>query len=963
MRFDYILGIVCFSLLITSLHADDNYIVKATQKGITVNQYSKILQDPDANQISCKTKRINQFWAFPANCLQNINSVIAHGKKAHGVRIEYWREQNDHDAEYNLAYTSKIGKNTSIKLFTTYNQPKKKWISQDIYLPDLNFINGKATLNFHTNDVAIFKYIKKLRNPDSPHITNFSDPSRYKIKPFYPLSNIYEHQLFNNHTIWIHKIEWFLDSFTEQKAVNTEYLKKIKSTYRTFFERTEHQLILAILFIVGLGISLWAVTRYLQIQLMSSLIMPTTLIIIFMANPMIEYFDSLEEIKLQRIRGEIETVYKNIKQTQSLSMHQIHQRIVKQKKLLLNSLNSTHFKDLLPAIKPNANYRQVSLHELTQEVLRLRQNEKEQLLEQIMTHLGKNLYNFYLPIIELKYSLHDDKKHLLLDRDYLEQEYLGLIYKNSPISQTLRYLEVTTGLDLKLSNGKCVLEAHTFNKGFKNQSGIEAPLMSQLLHNIRRTPEETSQLDENHRQAIIDLSEKINKLGINPQFISDFMNEPHEWHEIGSSRKNDTIKLYSWQLIDTKNGPWVLLINMNLGTLLKEMNLLIKEKSLYQLTFKATSKSGLLDNFKKHEKQNLDMDYFFLGEKNRESFPLDKNNSYLSRAASIASLKQTPIMLPVNKNQRDYIALGFPMFLGSAYSLAIGREVSSDWQTLLELKSRIQWFIFILILSPLILATNIAGRITRPLKQMGEAVFKIARGQYQTELKLTNIDEFSNLALQFNRMSIALQKGEELTSFISNESLHDILKTNKSSNREEVTILFCGLHNFHDYHEVDPALAQKYFENFILINQTIINLNKGIVDKFTGIAILAIFRDSNKQKRALKSAEAIKHSILKFNEKSEIPFKIGIGIASGSVILGQVGATNRKDFTCIGNTVNMAARLEALSSNSNSQITTYLDESTVIASVELDIQIKELTPTKIKGKKELQKVYELVSIQ
>jgi len=356
------------------------------------------------------------------------------------------------------------------------------------------------------------------------------------------------------------------------------------------------------------------------------------------------------------------------------------------------------------------------------------------------------------------------------------------------------------------------------------------------------------------------------------------------------------------------------------------------------------------------------MDYYFLGEKNRESFPLDKSHSYLGRTANLAKIKGTSIMLPTMDKNDSYVAVGFPLDFSPAYSLAIGRKITSEWKALLELKSRIQWFIFLLILSPLILATNIAGRITKPLKQMGKAVSKIAKGHYKTKLNLKNIDEFSKLATQFNQMSVALQKYSELTYFISSESLHNILKSEKSSSREEVTILFCGIHNYQDYHDINPKLAQEYLQRFIIVNHTVINHNKGIIDKFTGVAILAIFRGLDKEKFTLKSAEEIRQSILNLNEDSKIPFKVGIGIATGPVILGQVGANDRKDFTCIGNTVNMAARLETLSNKNNTQFTIYLDQSTLNSAWELDIKTKELSPTLIKGKKDLQKVYELVSI-
>ena len=962
LKINYLRVIVWASLFIPSPRADSSYIFKATDKGIAIGQYTENLNHSEINQILCQTKKINQIWAFPAKCLKHIHSVTSHGKRAHGIRLKYWREKNDYDAEYNLAYTSQMAKNTSLKIFHSYNQPKEKWISQDIYLPDLAFINNKATLNFHPNDLAIFRYVKKLRNPNSPYITNFSDSSRYKIKPFQPLSDFDEHRLFNNNAIWIHEIEWFLDSFTEQKAVNAEYLSNLKSNHRTFFENTEYQMVLIILFIFGMGIALWAVTRYLQVQLMSSLIMPTTLLIIFMAKPMIDYFDSLEEIKLQKIRHEIEIVYEKIKQTQLQGLQQIHQKIVKQKHLLQKNLELTKFSRMFPDIKPNFNYQKSSHSELINEIRRLRQNQQHELLNRVNTHLGKKVYDYYLPRVNLKYSLMNKKEYSLNERNHLEQEYLELVYQNSPISKTLRYLKLITGLDLKLSNGKCVLEVNTYSKGFKNLSGIEHPLMSQILYNIGRTPLEVSQLTAGHRQAIIDLRKAISNLGISPKFISNYMNEPKNWHTIGSGRKDDSMKLYSWQLIDAKNGPWVLLMSMNQETLIREINSIIEAQNLNKLVLVSASKSKDFNSLKKYKKQNISMDYYFLGEKNRESFPLDKSNSYLSRAANLAKIKGTTIMLPTMDENDSYVGVGFPLNFSPAYSLAIGRKISSEWKALLQLKSRIQWFIFLLILSPLILATTIAGRITKPLKQMGKAVSKIAQGHYKTKLNLKNIDEFSKLSTHFNRMSVALQKYSELTYFISYKSLHSLLKTEQSSRREEVTILFCGIHNFQDYHDINPKLAKEYLQQFILVNHTAISGNKGMIDKFTGVAILAIFRGVDKEKFALKSADYIRHSIVKSNEKSEIPFKVGIGIATGTVILGQVGAHDRKDFTCIGNTVNMAARLETLSNKTDTQFTFYLDQSTLNSASELDIEIKELSPTQIKGKKDLQKVYELVSI-
>ena len=217
---------------------------------------------------------------------------------------------------------------------------------------------------------------------------------------------------FNNDAIWIHEIKWFLDSFTEQKAVNTEYLRKLKFKHKTFFENSENQLILVILFIFWIGnFSMGGNT------------IPTSSIdelsdnanhfvdYFFMAKPMIDYFDSLEEIKLQKIRHQIEVVYEKIKQTQSQSLQQIHQKIVKQKHLLQKNLERTKFTKMSPDIRPNFNYSTSSHSELDQEVRRLRQNQRQDLLNQINTQLGKKAYDYYLPKIDLMYSLVTKEKY------------------------------------------------------------------------------------------------------------------------------------------------------------------------------------------------------------------------------------------------------------------------------------------------------------------------------------------------------------------------------------------------------------------------------------------------------------------------------------------------------------------------------------------------------------------------
>lgn len=86
--------------------------------------------------------------------------------------------------------------------------------------------------------------------------------------------------------------------------------------------------------------------------------------------------------------------------------------------------------------------------------------------------------------------------------------------------------------------------------------------------------------------------------------------------------------------------------------------------------------------------------------------------------------------------------------------------------------------------------------------------------------------------------------------------------------------------------------------------------HNGYVDKFGGDGIMAVFEGENKCERAcLCALDIIDVTQQQFNSKNEVPFIPGIGIANGEAILGNIGSSKHLDYSVIGNTVNLAARL------------------------------------------------------
>ena len=130
----------------------------------------------------------------------------------------------------------------------------------------------------------------------------------------------------------------------------------------------------------------------------------------------------------------------------------------------------------------------------------------------------------------------------------------------------------------------------------------------------------------------------------------------------------------------------------------------------------------------------------------------------------------------------------------------------------------------------------------------------------------------------------------------------------------EMTVLFSDIRSYTTISEsLTPRGVFDLLNNYFYITNPIIEKNEGIIDKYIGDAIMALF--SRAPDDALKSAIEIKKSLRKFNEirrqKNEVPVITGIGIHYGEVELGTVGDNSRLQATVIGDAVNLAARLES----------------------------------------------------
>jgi adenylate cyclase len=187
--------------------------------------------------------------------------------------------------------------------------------------------------------------------------------------------------------------------------------------------------------------------------------------------------------------------------------------------------------------------------------------------------------------------------------------------------------------------------------------------------------------------------------------------------------------------------------------------------------------------------------------------------------------------------------------------------------------------------------------------------------------------------------------------------------------RMEVTVLLTDIRNFTTISEqLDPwdivELLNAYFPRII----NVIFRHQGMVDKFIGDSILAVFgvpvpREDDAL-RAVRAAVEIRKHLAAINKerarKKLMAVEMGIGITSGTVISGNIGSERRMDYTVIGDPVNLAARLEGLTKEVKRRI---LVNESVYSAIHQEIPCDALGKFAVKGKREKVPVFAVRTLE
>ena len=261
-----------------------------------------------------------------------------------------------------------------------------------------------------------------------------------------------------------------------------------------------------------------------------------------------------------------------------------------------------------------------------------------------------------------------------------------------------------------------------------------------------------------------------------------------------------------------------------------------------------------------------------------------------------------------------------------------------------------------------------ARRLAQPIVELVDHTRRIAAGDYKTRIDSTRTDELGRLAHAFNEMSTGLAERDQVRDLldknVSPEVAAQLMRDGAALGGElrEVTILFADLRGFTTLSEKLNApelvaLLNRYLDRM----SAAIEAHGGIIDKFIGDAIMALFGApvalDDAADRAVAAALAMEKALVTLNAElaaeGRPPLAIGVGINTARVVAGNIGSHRRLNYSVIGDGVNVAARLQALTRTPEYRTNIILSAATLAAlRARAEVSARPLGSAQVKGRAE-----------
>lgn len=305
-------------------------------------------------------------------------------------------------------------------------------------------------------------------------------------------------------------------------------------------------------------------------------------------------------------------------------------------------------------------------------------------------------------------------------------------------------------------------------------------------------------------------------------------------------------------------------------------------------------------------------------------------------------------------------------------------HIGIDMERIIKTTDNMQIMLIIISVIGLLLGTFgamlLSRYFTRPIHELADGFKAVANGDLYQVLSKKADDEIGDLMTAFNQMTHSLMEKEQIKDafrrYVSRQVAEEIFKNPDQyietlrGTRRKVTILFADIRGFTPLTERLSAEDVVTLLNEVLTDMTkVIFKHEGTVDKFIGDSIMAVFgapiAHLDDTDRSIHAAVEIQRAIQKMSEQRRREeremISVGIGINAGEVVVGNIGAKVRLDYTVIGGSVNIANRLQEVASGGEIVIS-----ESVFKETTAPYKFSEPMLIKVKGKEEPVKIYRVL---
>ena len=269
----------------------------------------------------------------------------------------------------------------------------------------------------------------------------------------------------------------------------------------------------------------------------------------------------------------------------------------------------------------------------------------------------------------------------------------------------------------------------------------------------------------------------------------------------------------------------------------------------------------------------------------------------------------------------------------------------------------------------IILSLILSESFCKPIELLVKATRRIQEGDFSARVPARSQDEIGALARSFNEMADGLAQKERYRAVLSQvtdkEVAEQLLNGEIALGGElrHVTVLFCDIRGFTALTEGMPPneIIAMLNEHMTMMNH-IVHRHYGVVDKFVGDMIMAVFGApksfGNDALHAARCAMAMIQERRELNATSRYRIEVGIGVATGQAVAGCMGSLDRLNYTVLGERVNLASRL-----CSKARPGEILMDIQTVEQLPQSTGVTALAPVELKGFSDPQPVFHLTHLE